>query len=170
MKNNKIMVIIYGNDFQSNPKGDDSEVLIKALGTGKLYNAELYSDDDAKVGALSTGYTISPLGGDLVGIHSTNEYINDIDYLYGDFDRDPLTWGGMNFLHAVEMVRMIKKYSVRKPQIWIEEGDHYFAYTMYLKGKTVGEVFSKLTKMYVEAEANLPVNINVLKKRMLNTK
>lgn len=165
-----IRVFISGSNFQSNPKGDDSEVLIKALGNGKLYNAGLYWDEDAKVGALPTEYTITPLGGDLVEIHSTNDYINDADYLYGDDDQNPLTWGGMNFLNAVELVRMIKKYSVRKPQIWVEDGDHYFAYTMYLKGITVGEVFSKLTKMYVEAEASLPVNINVLKKTMLNTK
>lgn len=170
MKNNKIMVTIYGNDFQSNSNGDDSTVLIKALGKGKPYNASLYWDEDSNVRALPTEYTLTPLGGDLVEIHSNQDYINSTEYLFEDDYRQPITWGGIVYLQAVEFVKKIKKYSVRKPQIWIEEGDHYFAYTMYLKGKTVGEVFSKLTKMYVEAEANLPVNINVLKKRMLNTK
>lgn len=170
MKQKKVQVFIQNDEFPSNPNGDDSEVLIKALGKGKPYNASLYWDEDANVGSLSTEYSITPLGGDFVEIHSTNDYINDAEYLYGDDDQNPLTWGGMSFLNAVELVRMINKYSVRKPQIWVEDGGHYFAYTMYLKGITVGEVFSKLTKMYVEAEASLPVNINVLKKRMLNTK
>ena len=164
------MVTIYGNNFKSNPNGDDSEVLIKALGKGKPYNAGLLWDDGTEVGHLSLEYTITPLGNNLVEIHSTEDYINSTEYLFEDDYRHPIVWGGMVYLQAVELIKKIKEYSVRKPQIWVEEGDHYFAYTIYLKGKTVGEVFSKLTKMYLEAEANLPANIIVLKKRMLNTK
>ncbi len=170
MKKKKIMVTIYGNDFQSNPNGDDSEVLIKTLRKGKVYTAECYSDKDTGFGAFAYEYSITPLGNDLIEIHSTEDHINSTEYLFEDDYRHPIVWGGMVYLQAVEFVKKIKKYSVRKPKIWVEEGDHYFAYTIYLKGKTVGEVFSKLAKMYLEIEASLPANIIVLKKRMLNTK
>jgi len=170
MKQKNVRVFINGNNFKSNPKGDDSEVLIKALGKGKPYNAGLLWDDGTGVGHLSLEYTITPLGNNLVEIHSTEDHINDRDYLYGDDDANPITWGGMNYLNVVELVKSIKKYSVRKPQIWVEESDHYFAYTMYLKGKTVGEVINKLAEMYLEVEANLPANIIVLKKQIINTK
>ncbi len=170
MSKNKLFVTIYGNDFQSSANGDDSAVLIKALGKGKPYNASLYWDEDANVVALPTEYTLTPLGGDLVEIHSKEDHINSTEYLFEDDYRQPITWGGMVYLQAVEFVKKIKKYSVRKPEFWVEEGDHYFAYTIYLKGKTTGEVFSKLAKMYLEIEANIPKNTNALKKQIMDTK
>ena len=169
MIKNKITVDIVNDNFESNPKGDDSGVLINALCKNEKYFAEIYWDDDADMGALACEYSLKRVGSNLVEIHSENDHINNIDYLVCDDDLNPITWGGMIYQKTVELVKMVKQYSVSNPQFWVEEGDHYFAYTMYLKGKTVGEVINKLADMYLEVEANIPETIDELKNQIIKT-